>query len=165
MTWAVAGRERDGGVTGESGRWLDVGEAARELGTSSDAIRKRISRGTLPSKERDGRRVVWLDDGGTEAGHKRDEPSELVEALRSQVDDLREQIRAERDANRENRRLLAAALDQRRELEPAQQSGEEARSSTEGTEGVRDQAEPERGAQEPRTATGRFRRWLRGGGR
>jgi hypothetical protein len=116
-------------VTGESGRWLDVGEAARELGTSSDAIRKRIARGTLPSEERDGRRVVWLDDGGTEAGHKRDEPSELVEALRSQVDDLREQLRAERDANRENRRLLAAAL----ERMPALESGEHQERSAEGT--------------------------------
>lgn len=89
----------------------------------------------------------------------------MIEKLRGRVRSLEYQLEEANTRDRKNRRLLAAALDQRRELEPPQQSGEEARSSTEGTEGVRDQAEPERGAQEPRTATGRFRRWLRGGGR
>jgi hypothetical protein len=30
-----------------AGRWVDVGETARELGISTDAVRKRIARGSL----------------------------------------------------------------------------------------------------------------------
>ena len=30
-----------------AGRWVDVGEAAQELGISTDAVRKRIARSSL----------------------------------------------------------------------------------------------------------------------
>ena len=53
-----------------AGRWGDVGEAARELGISTDAVRKRIARGSLESSREDGHVLVWLDDGGTEAGRE-----------------------------------------------------------------------------------------------
>jgi hypothetical protein len=43
--------------------------------------------------------------------------SDLVEVLKDQVQFLRNQLDAEREANRENRRLLAAALERIPELE------------------------------------------------
>lgn len=125
-----------------AGRWLDVGKAAGELGLSTDAVRKRIARGTLVSEEQDGRRVVWLDDGGTGAGQRRDEPSELVEELRAQNAYLRARLEEADTRDRENRRLLAAALERMPELE-APQSPERSEagdsSPTETSGGVRDQ--------------------------
>src|SRR5215203_2770635 len=44
-------------------RRVDVQEAAGLLGTSVDAVRKRIRRGTLRSEREDGRVYVWVDDG------------------------------------------------------------------------------------------------------
>jgi hypothetical protein len=54
-----------------AGRWLDVGEAAHELGISTDAVRKRIARGSLRSDRENGHVRVWLDVGETEAGEGR----------------------------------------------------------------------------------------------
>ena len=51
-----------------AGRWVDVGEAARELDVSTDAVRKRIARGSLESDRPDGR--SW--SGWTLAGRKLD---------------------------------------------------------------------------------------------
>ena len=48
-----------------AGRWADVGEASRALGISSDAVRKRVSRGSLRSEKMDEGDRVWLDDDGT----------------------------------------------------------------------------------------------------
>jgi len=47
------------------------------------------------------------------------EDGQLVECLRDQVSYLRDQLDQEREANRENRRLLAAALERIPELEAA----------------------------------------------
>jgi len=95
-----------------AGRWLDVGEAAQELGISTDAVRKRIARGSLRSDRENGSVRVWLDDGGTKAGREGQVDSEaLVEVLRDQVDYLRAQLDAERRANDENRRLLAGLIE------------------------------------------------------
>ena len=44
-------------------RRLDLRGAAEVLGTSVDAVRKRIARGTLESEKVDGKVYVWLDDG------------------------------------------------------------------------------------------------------
>ncbi len=84
-----------------AGRWLDVKEAAEALGVSSDAVRKRIARGTLRSdKGEDGSVRVWLDGaderrdgdqppGGTEAGRRLDD---LIDAKDDAIRDLREQL-------------------------------------------------------------------------
>ena len=51
---------------------------------------------------------------------------ELVEALKDQIDTLKEQLAAERDANRENRRIIAALTSRIPELEaPASQDPSE----------------------------------------
>jgi hypothetical protein len=46
-----------------AGRWVDVAEAASELGISTDAVRKRIARGTLESDRPNGNVMVWRDGG------------------------------------------------------------------------------------------------------
>lgn len=111
---------------------VTVQEAARRLGVTEQAIRKRVKRGTL-EVERDGGRVyVYLDASNTgyEPGY---EPSGAPADPRDElIEVLREQLEAEREANRENRRLLAAAL-RMGELEPPQR--EEPPESTEGSRG------------------------------
>jgi hypothetical protein len=53
-----------------SGRWVDLRDAAELLGTSTEAVRKRATRGSLRSERHDGRVVVWVDDGRTEGGRE-----------------------------------------------------------------------------------------------
>lgn len=109
-----------------SNRRLDVREAAEALGVSVDAVRMRVRRGTLVSeKDQEGRVWIWVDTDesppNTDATETSQETSrELIEQLRSENAYLREQLGQEREANRENRRLLAAAL----ERIPALESGE-----------------------------------------
>lgn len=96
-------------------------EAAEVLGIAAEAVRKRVQRGSMESKRDRDKLYVWLDDDTTQSRQASSEP-EIVEVLRSQVDDLREQLRSEREANRENRRLLAAALERIPELEAPERS-------------------------------------------
>jgi len=120
---------------------LDVKQAAQALGISSEGVRKRIKRGTLESeKAHDGKVFVWLDgtdedrtnsptgsDNGshingdsdrTEYGQRSDPQTDaLHSSLQDQVSYLRNQLDLEREANRENRRLLAAALERIPEIE------------------------------------------------
>jgi hypothetical protein len=96
-----ARQRRDGGGTKGWPVGLDVKQAADELGISSDAVRKRIARGTLRSgKHEDGSVRVWLDGvdhrrdddqpyGGTEAGHRLDD---LIDAKDDALRDLRDQL-------------------------------------------------------------------------
>ncbi len=67
-----------------AGRWANVGEAALELGISTDALRKRIARGTVESRRHNGAVLVCLDDGWTEAGREAqvDKPSLRVCKIR-----------------------------------------------------------------------------------
>jgi hypothetical protein len=91
-----------------AGRWLDVGEAAHELGISTDAVRKRIARGSLRSDREDGHVRVWLDVGGTEAGREAQVDGEaLVEVLQDHISDLRVQLEAEREARRRADTIIA----------------------------------------------------------
>jgi hypothetical protein len=101
-------------------RKVTVQEAAEALDTSVDAIRQRIKRGKLPRAEPDdsddNRVYVWLDGDHVEARHHVEGETyanlgALVESLQDQVEYLREHLDREREANRENRRLLAAALE------------------------------------------------------
>src|SRR5918994_6984672 len=95
---------------------VSVQEAAEHLGTTVDAIRKRVQRGTIAhDKDADGRVWILLDIDRTrhvvdqdEAGQRQDNaPSPLISEMRGRIEDLREQLEAERQAHSEARRLLA----------------------------------------------------------
>ena len=107
-----------------SGRWVDLREAAALLGTSTEAVRKRAMRGSLRSDRQNGRVLVWVDEGRTEGGREAQVDREaLLEAKEETIRTLREQLEAERRANEENRRLLAALIQREPELEaPVQQT-------------------------------------------
>jgi hypothetical protein len=134
-----------------AGRWVDVGEAARELDISTDAVRKRIARGSLRSDRPNGSVRVWLDDGGTEAGREGEvDGGPLVEMLADQVAYLRSILTEEREARRRADTFIAqltqanAALAQRvPELEAPQEPL-----------GASKTFEAEPGGGEPRSATG-----------
>ena len=105
-----------------SGRWVDLREAAELLGTSTEAIRKRASRGSMRSEHHDGRVVVWVDDdrtmGGREAqGEASADGVALVEALTEQVSYLKAQLDIRTEELREHRRLLAGLIERVPELE------------------------------------------------
>ena len=79
---------------------VTIQEAARRLGVSEGAVRKRVARGTLEhDKEDDGRVYVYLDiggtrgvDGGQDEGVDPD-GNALISQLRDEVAYLREESR------------------------------------------------------------------------
>ena len=133
---------------------MTVPEAAEILGITTDAVRSRMRRGKLRREEGEyGTVYVLLDakdtpdgqDGHPTAedghgtgiptgGNSREtvEDGPLVGELRERVRSLETQLDHERQANRENRRLLAAAL----ERIPAIEAGDEQESPVTATEGT-----------------------------
>ena len=123
---------------------VTVKEAARLLNTTDHAVRQRLYRGTLQSeKDVEGRVFVLITDDLTgvhdethdeshreslndshpeksPGGHPDEYVDGLIEELREHNRFLRDQLDKEREANRENRRLLAAALERIPELEAPQ---------------------------------------------
>jgi excisionase family DNA binding protein len=91
-------------------RRLTVAEAADTLGISQDAVRMGVKRGTLEA-ERDGRQVVVLLDSDLSGVGSQPDASALISEMRGRIEDLREQLEAERQGHAEARRLLAAALE------------------------------------------------------
>ena len=84
---------------------LTVQEAADHLGTSVDAVRKRVARGSMASdKGEDGRVYVWLDTDRTE---RHVDGDVLVDTLRDQVSYLRGQLSEEREARRRADTIIA----------------------------------------------------------
>lgn len=152
-----------------AGRWLDVNSAAEVLGVSTDAVRKRVYRGSLRSDRQGGTVRVWLDDGGTKAGHEGQvEAGALVEVLREQAEYLREQLDQERAARTEERRrhdTIIAQLTQANaalaarvpELEAPREPPEAPEPVEEGPE----RAEPRSGTPGPQTAPQRRPWWRR----
>ena len=68
-------------------RRVDVQEAAGMLGTSVDAVRKRIRRGTLRSEREDGRVYVWVDgDPDAHAPPYREAPHGVQDEVRLVVE-------------------------------------------------------------------------------
>ena len=129
-----------------AGRWLDVGEAAHELGISTDAVRKRISRGSLRSDKANGHVRVWLDVGGTEAGREAQVDGEaLVEVLQEHISDLRVQLEAEREARRRADTIIAQLTQANAALAakvPELEAAESREESAEGAAEAPERAEP-----------------------
>jgi hypothetical protein len=113
-------------------RRVTLVEAAQVLGVSKEAVRKRVQRGTLPSDVgEDGKRYVYLDAVGDDGppgglhgetwppggGDRHDPREELIATLRDQLE-------AEREANRENRRIIAALASRIPEIEAPREERE-----------------------------------------
>ncbi len=108
-------------------RRVDLQTAAELLGISSDAVRKRAKRGTMAYETgADGRLYVWVDNGETDdypAGEHGDQGGDRDTFVSSDprdelVEELRDRVRALEEANRENRRIIAALTSRIPELEP-----------------------------------------------
>jgi hypothetical protein len=121
---------------------MDLKEAAESLGVTSEAVRKRVRRGTLASeKHEDGRVLVWVDagsddgyDGGSDSGYDKRVGrgyDELLAEVRDRVQSLEKQLDEEKEANRENRRIIAGLVQRVPELEPAREAPPEPRESPE----------------------------------
>jgi hypothetical protein len=96
--------------TGDERR-TTVSKAAEILGISAEAVRGRIRRGTIPV-EREGGTVYVLIEGleqhRTTADQSRttaDQPSDRTNLL---IAELQDRVRSLEEANRENRRIIAA---------------------------------------------------------
>jgi hypothetical protein len=153
-----------------AGRWLDVKQAAEQLGISTDAVRKRIARESLRSaKDVDGSVLVWLDSvderrdsyhphGWTEAEHRPEERldnrlDDLVHAKDDALRDLRDQLEhMHREAERKDTIIMQmaqanAALAARvPELEAPRDASPEPREASEtSSEGAGNAGTPDRG--------------------
>jgi hypothetical protein len=102
-------------------RRVHLSEAAEILGVSRDAVRMRVKRGTLRSeKGADGRVYVWVNvspDTDPNAIHPQGEGA----AWRELIEELRDRVRSLEEANRENRRIIAALTSRIPELEAPQE--------------------------------------------
>jgi excisionase family DNA binding protein len=93
--------------------WMTVGEAARVLGVSDEAVRQKAKRRTLRSmKGNDGRLRVLVDASPTQDQPKTSQPKATQEstgeinALREHVQTLREQLDQQRSDHAEERKAL-----------------------------------------------------------
>ena len=154
-----------------------VPEAARALGISPEAVRNRLSRGTLESIKENGTVYVLLapdmvrhtadrfsdrssDMSGGTSRHISDapeDPSPLISAKEETISVLKAQLEAERAASAELRRIVAGLVQRVPELEPANDSSPEPPEPPVTSSGETDQgvASPEQ--QEPTQR----RSWLR----
>jgi hypothetical protein len=126
-----------------------VPEAAQALGISPEAVRNRLSRGTLKSVKEAGTVYVLLEADRTRHAGDRpndrstDTPPELVDQMQARIDSLERQLEQANERDRENRRIIAALTSRI----PAIEAPQAATGGAETTE-----EEPERA--EPRPATG-----------
>src|SRR5215211_6988797 len=137
------GEERTGR---QSGHRVTVDEAARHLGLTVDAVRKRVQRGQIAyEKDEAGRVRIILDESETlqdkspdNAGQATGAHEELVEELRDRVHYLERVLEEEREARTEERRrhdtLMAQLMQRIPELEAPSEAPPEARESTETVE-------------------------------
>jgi hypothetical protein len=97
-----------------SGNRLSVYETADAMGVTVDAIRKRVSRGTIPhEKGDDGRVWIILDTDRPQS-----DASALTSQMQSEIDYLRGQLESERQAHAEARRIIAGLVERIPALEP-----------------------------------------------
>jgi hypothetical protein len=74
-----SGSSRNSGFP-DGGVWLPLSEAARRLGVTPDAIRKRIPAGRARARKRGGRWLVWVTAAELAASGRPDEPEWAAEA-------------------------------------------------------------------------------------
>jgi len=141
---------------------LTVTDAAERLGITKEAVRKRISRGTLRSDKGSAGTVrVYIPPSGTPSGTTSETigRDELVDLLRAQLEDLRGDRDAWRDQARRSDYMASAAMDRTRELESRIReleapSTQEATEAAETVEEAPEGAGPRSAAEEAREELG-----------
>jgi DNA-binding Lrp family transcriptional regulator len=114
---------------------LAVPEAARALGISPEAVRNRLSRGTLKSVKEGGTVYVLLETdrlrytGDTPTDRPGDIRAELVEELRDRISYLERVLGEEREARTEERRRHDTLMAQLMQRIPEIEGPREARES------------------------------------
>jgi hypothetical protein len=151
-----------------------VSEAARILGITEGAVRKRVERGKLAAdRAPDGRLIVYLDRDTTATDTTRDRTrqsrgpvgegvdSDLVEELRDRVASLERQLDVRTEELKEHRRLLAAALERiPPQLEPPAEAPPDERDAPETASTGGDAGPPPR-SDAPGPQEGARRPWWR----
>ena len=119
-------------------RRTTVAEAAEILGISAEAVRGRIRRGTLPV-EREGGTVYVLLEVATEDRTTTDQsrmtddrPDDRTDLL---IAELQDRVRSLEEANRENRRIIAALTSRIPAIEPPSDASEAPETVEEEQEG------------------------------
>jgi seryl-tRNA synthetase len=115
---------------------LTVAQAAEVLGITEGAVRSRIKRGTLRTTKESGTVLVLLGGGTSQSNQAPNtgapaDQSELLEALRDQIRDLREQLGQANERDRENRRIIAALTSRIPAIEAPQAPSETPSEATE----------------------------------
>jgi excisionase family DNA binding protein len=142
---------------------LSVEDAAKLLGLSVDAVRKRIERGTLRSEKVDKSRYVLLDDPATDhdSDMTRHDSSDVTPALVAELKDrirfLESELEDRKEEARRKDHLLAAALERIPELEAPTEPSESPESVGEGPGSAQGREEPQETISRPW-----WRRWLGG---
>jgi excisionase family DNA binding protein len=95
---------------------MSVSEAAEFLGVTEDAVRKRIHRGKIRyERDSDGRYLVYPTQEDirqtADTNYVQSESSALISSLEARITSLEAQLEQANERDRENRRLLAAALE------------------------------------------------------
>src|SRR5215204_3136518 len=122
-------------------RRTTVAEAAQILGISAEAVRGRIRRGTLPV-EREGGAVYVLIEGREQNRTTNDQPRTTDDQPSDRTDlliaELQDRVRSLEEANRENRRIIAALTSRI----PAIEAPQEPEGGPETVEEAPERAEP-----------------------
>jgi excisionase family DNA binding protein len=151
-----------------------VEEAAKILGTSENAVRKRIERGTLPSEKVDGVRYVLLLDsdmpqhaddtaGGSVTDMSTGMPHDLslmqahLDSMQEQVSYLKAVVQTRDEELRRKDHIIAALTERIPELEAPREARSEARAGHVTTSEGADKGEIPSEQQEP----AQRRSWLR----
>src|SRR5215211_2423497 len=129
----LVGEDRTGG---QSGRRVTVDEAARHLGLTVDAVRKRVQRGQIAyEKDEAGRVRIVLDEGETLQDERPDttgRDAELLEELRRTNELLREVISTRDEEIRRRDTIIMNMTEAMKALNPpASEESSEARESSE----------------------------------
>jgi hypothetical protein len=145
-----------------SGRRVSVDEAARALGLTVDAVRKRVQRGTIEhEKDAAGRVRILLDGPDHPSTLQDDSPDitgpliaakdETIEELRARVRRLEDELDTRNEEIRRRDHLLAAALERIPELEAPREAPGDTETPTKEPEGF----EPRSNTPGPQTAAQR----------
>src|SRR5687768_12430675 len=120
---------------------LNATEAAEILGISAEAVRGRIRRGTIPVEREGGTDYVLIEGTerhrttGDQSRTTHDRPSDCTDLL---IAELQDRDRSLEEANRENRRIIAALTSRI----PAIEAPSEEREPSETLEEEPERAEP-----------------------